>query len=92
MLRARVFAAACVIALLTGSCAPRDVRPRDVNDLARDACAIYWSKRNGISVDEAVRAFCIVPEILAPFLQAQKQAESSAGGESELAAQRAGMQ
>jgi hypothetical protein len=92
MLGTRVFAIGCALALLVGSCAPRDVRPRDVNDLARDACGIYWSKRNGISIDEAVRAFCIVPEILAPFLQAQRAAEAHAGEQSELAAQRAGMQ
>lgn len=79
------------LALLIPACSGGFPPPRTVNDLARAACAAYFSRVQGISIEDAARAICTVPEVLAPFLRAQQTGEAQAGPEAELAAQKAGV-
>jgi hypothetical protein len=86
-LRALVFVAALALPACSGGLPP----PRTLNDLARTACAVYFARTQGISVEDAARLICALPEVLAPFLLAQQSGEQTAGPEAELAAQKAGV-
>jgi hypothetical protein len=77
--------------LSLAGCAGGWPAPKTINDVARAACAAYFSRVQGISIDDAARVFCAVPEVLAPFLRAQQSGEAAAGPEAELAAQKAGI-
>lgn len=79
------------LALTIPACSGGFPQPRTVNDLARAACAAYFSRTQGISIEDAARAICTVSEVLAPFLRAQQTGEAQAGPEAELAAQKAGI-
>lgn len=84
-------ALAGALALALGACSGGFPPPKTVNDVARAACAAYFSRLQGISVEDAARVICAVPEVLAPFLRAQQSGEAQAGPEAELAAQKAGV-
>jgi len=72
-------ALAMLCALALASCA--EARPiiKSVNDVARDLCSIFYGKRQGISVDDAARAFCATEKQIAPFLDEVLAAEQRAG-------------
>lgn len=80
----------CLLLALPG-CSGSQLQPRTINDLARAACAAYFARTQGFSAEDAARAICTVPEVLAPFLRAQQAGEAVAGPEAELAAQKAGV-
>ena len=64
------------------------VQARTVNDIARDACALFFSQQQGISFEDAARGVCSVREVLDPFIREilkAQQVAASAGdaGDSE---------
>jgi hypothetical protein len=79
------------LALAFVACTSGFPQPKTVNDVARAACAAYFSRTQGMSVEDAARAICTVSEVLAPFLRAQQTGEAQAGPDAELAAQKAGV-
>lgn len=86
-LRALAFAAALALSACSGGIPA----PKTINDVARAACAAYFARTQGISVEDAARIICAIPEVLAPFLLAAQNGEQTAGPEAELAAQKAGV-
>jgi hypothetical protein len=84
-------AIAFVLALACVSCGEHGLRPKTVNDVARAWCAAYFANRYGISVEDAARVICVVPEVLAPFLTQAQEGSRRAGPEAEQAAERAGV-
>lgn len=71
-----------LLPLLGCAASPRPVA-RTVNDLGREACAIYFSKRQGISFEEAARTICTIRDIVDPFIGEQKAAMVAAGAQVE---------
>jgi hypothetical protein len=69
------------LALPIEGCATWKPVARTANDLAREACAIYFSERQGISVEEAARGVCTVRDIVDPFLREILKAQERAGVE-----------
>ena len=80
-----------LLALALVACTSGFPQPKTINDVARAACAAYFSRVQGMSIEDAARAICVVPEVIAPFLRAQQTGEAQAGPEAEKAAQKAGV-
>lgn len=78
------------IAWIATGCAEMKPVARTVNDVARDLCAIFYGKKQGITIDEAARAFCATEKQIAPFLDEVLAAEQRAGMKATAAAQDAG--
>ena len=79
--------AACATVLVTfavwlSSCAEFKPVAKTVNDVARDLCAIFYGKKQGISVEDAAKAFCATEKQIAPFLDEVLSAEQRAGAKS----------
>lgn len=71
----------CVLGALPAS-ACSAIKPAAVvaNDIARDLCALHYSEREGISLDDAARTFC---QDLRPWLDLvlRAQRDGAAGAE-----------
>lgn len=46
------------LGLSAQACADAKVVARGANDIARDLCALHYSEREGVSVEDAARTFC----------------------------------
>lgn len=71
-----------LLLLLCAGCAEMKPIARTVNDVARDLCAIFYGKREGISIDEAARTFCATEKQLGPWIDEVLSAEQRAGTKS----------
>jgi len=71
------------LALAVTGCAGAKPVIRTINDIAKDACALFFSEKQGISIEDAARGICATREVLDPFireiLKAQQLAGASAG-------------
>lgn len=81
----RIALGALAFAALT-SC--NGVKPviRTVNDIAKEACALFFAEKQGISVEEAARGICATREVLDPFIREILKAQQVAGAAAGAAA------
>lgn len=75
-LRGLAVAFGCLILV---SCASAKPVVRTVNDLAFEACQIYFGQKNSISLEDAAKTFCDTQEKLKPWLDEILAAQQRAG-------------
>ena len=68
--------------LPAATCAQAKTIARGANDIAAELCAKYYSQKQGISVDDALKTVCAGEEVLAPWLRLVLSAEKSGVGKS----------
>ncbi len=56
---------------------------RTVNDVARSMCAIFFAERQGISIQDAARAFCATENALRPWIDEALKAQAAAAARAE---------
>lgn len=66
-----------LVFLPAATCAQAKVIARGANDLAAELCAKYYSQKNGVSIDDALKAFCTGEQVLAPWLHLVLSAEKN---------------
>lgn len=73
------------VLMLPGCAMFQDAKPvlRTVDDIATNLCAIHFSERQGISIEDAARAFCDTKRKVQPFLDEVLAAKQSAGTRAE---------
>lgn len=80
---------ASVVTFLVGLTLPgcSGVKPiaRTVNDIAREACELFFSEQQGMSIETA-RDVCAAREVLDPFIREILAAQKAAGTEAAPAA------
>jgi hypothetical protein len=76
--------------LLAIGCSEAKPVARTVNDVARELCAIFFSERQGISVEDAARGICSTREVLDPFIREVLKAQRAAGMQATAGAQDGG--
>lgn len=59
---------------------------RTVNDIAREACELFFAEQQGMSIDVA-RDVCAAREVVDPFIREILAAQKAAGTEASPAAQ-----
>ncbi len=72
---------ACAVAVLGGvvSCAGLKPVARSTHDIAKELCSVFYGEKNGISIEEAGRAFCETERQLRPWLDEVLKAQQRAG-------------
>jgi hypothetical protein len=65
--------------LSVSGCSEAKPMARTVNDVARELCAIFFSERQAISVEDAARGICSTREVLDPFIREVLKAQHAAG-------------
>ena len=73
------------VAFSLTSCAGIKPVIKTIDDLAQDACGMFFADRMGISWEDAARAYCNTREALAPFIDPLLEAQAKAGGEAAAA-------
>lgn len=71
----------CVCLVLMTGCAELKPIARTTDDVARSLCALFFSQRQGVTLEQAERAFCATEADLRPWLDqvlAAKQAAAPA--------------
>lgn len=72
-----------------GGCAAAKPIVRTVDNLAQEACALYFGEQIGLSFEDALRTYCQTREALDPFVEAILAAQQEAGPQ---AAQKLGLE
>ena len=67
-----------LIVIAVAGCA--DLKPvaRTTHDVAKQLCELFYSERNGISIEEAGRVFCTTERDLRPWLDEVLKAQERA--------------
>jgi hypothetical protein len=73
------------LSLSAQSCASAKPVARTVSDLAQDACSLFFAEKQGLSVEDAARAFCSTHEKVKPFLDELLAAQERAGAKASAA-------
>lgn len=74
-----------VCGVVLSSCSAKPIA-RTVNDVAREACELFFAEQQGMSIDVA-RDVCAAREVLDPFIREILAAQKAAGTEAAPAAQ-----
>ena len=79
-------ASAMLVTALAASCT--DLKPvaRTTHDVAKQLCELFYTEKNGITIEEAGRAFCTTERDLRPWLDEVLKAKQRAS----LAREKAG--
>lgn len=76
------FAPIVIAIVIATGCAILKPALRTVDDIAREACALYFAELQGISARDAARAYCATREALDPFIREILAAQRVAGAQS----------
>lgn len=70
--------AAVLATAALASCAALKPVARTTHDVAKQLCELFYSEKNGISIEEAGRAFCATEQDLRPWLDEVLKAQERA--------------
>lgn len=68
-----------LLLLTTLSCAAAKPVLRTTDDIATEACGLFFSEKTGISLEDAARGICKTKEVLQPYIDALLAAQQQAG-------------
>lgn len=72
------FAPVLLVACL-GGCASFKPVVRTADDLAQEACALFFGDKQGIDIEAAAKAYCATRQAWAPFINPILAAEKQGG-------------
>jgi hypothetical protein len=70
----------CVlVAFHSQACAGWKPFARDASDVARNLCGLFFAEKQGLSLEDAARQFCVTRDQLDPWLEEILRAKATAG-------------